>query len=236
MTELVKKKKVRGGHRAHATKLLGTARDLEDYDETGKDTLMQTKIALTEKLKTLKRLDDTILDLVSADDDGEKAIAAEIEDSEKIKSDIRAIILAIEKKLSENLAAVPLASEPVPSPPPKNEMARARLPKLEVKKFSGRIHEWQEFWDSFQSAIHQNDSLSDVDKFSYLRGLIEGPAKSSIAGFALTEANYKAAIELLQRRFGKKIAIERAHISELLKVQPAYRDRDPGDCERYTIQ
>ena len=121
MTELVKKKKVRGGHRAHATNLFGTARDLlEDYDETGKDTLMQTKIALTEKLETLKRLDDTILDLVSADDDGEEAIAAEIEDSEKIKSDIRAIILAIEKQLSENLAAVPLASEPAPTTQKRN--------------------------------------------------------------------------------------------------------------------
>ena len=74
-----------------------------------------------------------------------------------------------------------------------------------------------------RSAIHCNDSLSDVDKFSNLRGWIEGRAKASIAGFALTEAT----TTLLQRRFGKKIAIERAHISELLKVQPMCGNRDP---------
>ena len=121
-----------------------------------------------------------------------------------------------------------------PSPPPKNEKARARLSKLEVKKFGGRINEWQEFWDSYQSAIHSNHSLSGVDKFSYLRGVLEGPANASIAGFALTEANYHAAIELLLRRFGKKIAIKRAHISEVLKVQPVCSDRDPEDYEHYT--
>lgn len=76
--------------------------------------------------------------------------------------------------------------------PPKNKKAKAKLPKLEVKKFGGRIHEWQEFWDSSESAIHSNGSLSNVDKFSYLRGLLEGPAKASIAGFALTKANYNA--------------------------------------------
>ena len=109
---------------------------------------------------------------------------------------------------------------PVASPSPKNEKAKAWLPKLEVKKFSGRIHEWQEFWDSHQSAIHSNPSLSDIDKFSYLPGLIEGPAKASIAGFALTKANYNAAIELLQRRFGKKIAIERAILANRWKYSP----------------
>ena len=65
-----------------------------------------------------------------------------------------------------------------------------RLPKLKVRKFTGKIHEWTEFWDSFNSAIHENESLSNVDRFTYLRGLVEEPAKSAIAGFSLTEVNY----------------------------------------------
>ena len=44
---------------------LGTARDLfEGYDGTEKDSLMQTEIVLREKLETLKRLDDMILDFL----------------------------------------------------------------------------------------------------------------------------------------------------------------------------
>ena len=66
---------------------------------------------------------------------------------------------------------------------------RAKLPKLEVKKFKGDVCKWQEFWGSFESSIHSNDSLSDVDKFNYLRGLLEESAKSCISGFSLTAAN-----------------------------------------------
>ena len=86
---------------------------------------------------------------------------------------------------------------------------RVKLPKLEVRKFSGKLEEWQEFWDSFESAIDSNDSLSSVDKFSYLRGLLLEPARLAITGFALTSANYEAAVELLKKRFEKKTAIQR---------------------------
>ena len=51
-----------------------------------------------------------------------------------------------------------------------------------------------------RSAIHCNDSLSDVDKFSNLRGWIEGRAKASIAGFSLTEANYNAVTKKIWKK------------------------------------
>ena len=160
ITELEKKKKVRGGHCTHGMKLLGTAKDLiGSFDGTERDNLVQVRLALTNKLETLKRLDETILDLVSAEENGEEMIAPEIKDSEKIKAEIRGVILSIEEKLKGDLPITPPACQAVPtqSMPPKNEKAKARLPKLEVKKFGGRIHEWQEFWDSFESAIHSND-------------------------------------------------------------------------------
>ncbi len=42
------------------------------------------------------------------------------------------------------------------------------------------------------------------DKFAYLRGYLEGPAKSTIAGLSLTSTNYQCAIDLLKKRFDKK--------------------------------
>ena len=87
------------------------------------------------------------------------------------------------------------------------------------------MEEWQEFWDSFDSTIHTNAKLSPVDKFAYFRGLF-GAARTSIAGLALTAANYEAALDTLKRRFGKKTAIERAHVNELLKVPPVYNGND----------
>ena len=53
-----------------------------------------------------------------------------------------------------------------------------------------------------------------------------GPARSAIAGFALTSANYEAATGLLKRRYGMKNAIQRAHINALLNFEPIYSERE----------
>ena len=47
-----------------------------------------------------------------------------------------------------------------------------------------------------------------------------------MAGLALTSANYEATIDILTRRFGKKVTIERAHVNDLLTVHPVFNERD----------
>lgn len=79
---------------------------------------------------------------------------------------------------------------------------------------------WTPFWDSFHSAIHLNDHLSEIDKFNYLRSLLEGTAYDAIAGLALTAANYDEAIEILTKRFGNKQLIISKHMESLLHVTP----------------
>ena len=67
--------------------------------------------------------------------------------------------------------------------------AKAKLPKLVIKKFYGEAHLWQEFWDSFKSSIDDNKNLPTIDKFNYLKNLLESNAYSTIAGLSLTAAN-----------------------------------------------
>ena len=58
------------------------------------------------------------------------------------------------------------------NPTPKNENRKTKLqvklPKLELKSFDGRALSWQSFLDRFDSSIHKNTYLNDIDKFSYL--------------------------------------------------------------------
>ena len=114
----------------------------------------------------------------------------------------------------------------VVSPLKANSLVCMRLPKLEAKTFNWKIHEWTDLWDSFRSVIHENKTLNDIDKFTYLCGAIEEPMKPAIAGFSLTEGNYKTAVELLQRRFGNKTIVQRAHINELINVKPVFNAKD----------
>jgi hypothetical protein len=59
---------------------------------------------------------------------------------------------------------------------PSTAPIKAKLSKLSLNKFSGNPVDWQIFWDSFDSAVGSNSSLSDVDKFNYLKSLLHGSA------------------------------------------------------------
>ena len=42
--------------------------------------------------------------------------------------------------------------------------SKARLPKLEMKRFNVDICQWQEFWDCFESSVDSNQDLTPVMK------------------------------------------------------------------------
>ena len=103
--------------------------------------------------------------------------------------------------------------------------SRPKLPKLILPKFKGDVTNYRTFWETFQSAVHHNEELTTIDKFNYLFSLLEGQALRAIKGLALTENNYKAAIDILQERFGKTQQIVAAHMDELLKISACDGDK-----------
>ena len=190
---------------------------------------------LQEQLKKIEPLDAGILALMEDDKDAtEEDMANKIKESSQLVSQLRMKLTLIKELLTVDPISPPILPQPyvipsqqqiqpVESSAPKT---KARLPKQEVQKFDRKLHEWQEFWDSFESTIHRNDSLDDVDKFSYLKELLVAKTRSAITGFALTSTNYESAVELLKKWCGKRTAIQRAHVNELLNVQPVFNERD----------
>ena len=81
-------------------------------------------------------------------------------------------------------------------------------------------------WDSFNAAVHDNSQLVGVDKFNYLKSLISGAALEAVQGLALTDANYKEAVAILQRRFGNRQQIIDKHMDQLLKVESVASPRN----------
>ena len=86
------------------------------------------------------------------------------------------------------------------------------------------ICEWQEFWDCFESSVDNDQNLAAVLKLNYLKGLLDGQAKATIAGLELTSANYAEAVELLSDRSGKKPVIQRAHTNGLRNMLPVTQE------------
>ena len=94
-----------------------------------------------------------------------------------------------------------------------------KLPKLSSKKFGGDLTKWITFWDIFESSVHNNSSLSKIDKFNYLNSLLESTAVESISGLTLTSVNYDEVVATLKCRFGNKQLIVSRHMEILLNLE-----------------
>lgn len=99
----------------------------------------------------------------------------------------------------------------------------SRLPKLSLAEFDGDILRWHQFWDQFQSSIHER-SIPDVEKLLYLQASVKGEAKKLIEGFETTNRNYTIALEALKNRYAKTNFQIDAHYAALSKLVPARKD------------
>ena len=167
----------------------------------------------------MKGLDDKILDSIVVE-----SIESEVLKNCEFYSEIEDTIVLIDKSLKDSTKEIltenPKGSNGAVSNANSSSTTKnkVKLPKLFIKRFSGRPTEWTSFWQSFNSAIHSNTDLNDIDKFNYLHMYLEQSAADTISGLELNSANYHEAIKLLTNRFGNKQIIVRSYMDSLLKL------------------
>lgn len=99
-----------------------------------------------------------------------------------------------------------------------------RLPSIELPSFSGEFENWPEFHDAFDSLIHSNSKLSNIQKFYYLISALKGEAAQSIKSLKVSSENYLVAWELLKKRFENKRLIVQNNIKALFNLEPIQKD------------
>jgi len=214
---LAKKKKIRSGHKGSATRTVRQIAEVLGNDSPDRDRLSLLRMTLKEKLDTIKTLDAEIVDLI----EDEEELAGEIDQADTYKEGLYESVLKVDRFLN---ATPPIPDAPPPTvtartPPTATGVSRVKLPKLQLRSFNGDLTKWTAFWESFESAIHSNTELSEVEKFNYLNSLLEKSARETVSGLALTAANYGQAIEALKKRFGCKQLIVNKHMDALLQVE-----------------
>ena len=85
--------------------------------------------------------------------------------------------------------------------------------------------EWSSFYDSFLSAVHKS-SLSDIEKFNYLKGFLRDEALKTVSGLTLTSENYVKALDLLKEWYGNKEIIIAKLMKELVNLPSIKSDED----------
>ena len=213
--ELAKKKRIRGGHKASATKIMQQISELTSASTPEETKLASLKRALNDKLTILKGLDEEISGMIEDD-----TVVDDIDAADQFKQTIYDSLLSIDCLMERLKVRDPGTRS--------TSQTRVRLPKLQLRSFTGDLTQWTSFWESFQSAVHDNTDLSDIEKFNYLNSLVERTAKEAISGFSLTAGNYHEAVKTLQRRFGGEQQIIDKHLDALFAVDTVHNSNARG--------
>ena len=200
--------------RGYVTRSGNVLMDLCVDDSTELAELLSAKSYFGTKLSKLEDIQEQIEVLLT-----EKDVEAELNEvAAYYKAKVDPVKNAASKATSRLHKAEQAESLSTVSEAPSTTNIEAKLPKIEIQKFSGGVKNWLEFWGLFKVTVEEN-KLADITKFSYLKSLLEGEAKQVIAGLAVTADNYKTACELLEKRYGGKDQLIYFHIQALLRVK-----------------
>ncbi|GFX30833.1 DUF1758 domain-containing protein [Trichonephila clavipes] len=63
---------------------------------------------------------------------------------------------------------------------------RIQVPKYITRFYGDDASKWLTFWNSFETAVHNNESLNKVDKFNYLKAHLGGSALNTVEGYRIS--------------------------------------------------
>lgn len=107
-----------------------------------------------------------------------------------------------------------------------------RLPKLNLPTFFPEVHhEWFPFYDSFNSVIHSNASLNDIQRLQYLKAALTGDASELISSLEISDSNYKVAWNILRQRYDNKRVIVHNHVKALMEL-PSMTKENLGELRQ----
>ncbi|KAL9961122.1 hypothetical protein ACROYT_G030013 [Oculina patagonica] len=173
---------IREGHRRQVSKLDEELTKILQGEDKDYERLSVMRQLLDGKQESLIEMDQEILSVCEV-----TTIDKEIEESEEITASIIRLKCKIENASKVNMPSQQHVGSPQTTAQPVNQNAvRTRLPKLYLPKFKGDVTKWNTFWDSFQSAVHRNERISNIDKFNYLNSVLEGAAARATQGLTLT--------------------------------------------------
>lgn len=95
---------------------------------------------------------------------------------------------------------------------------QARLPKIDLPIFSGDYLTWMSYQDMFVSLVHNNQGLSDVQKYCFLKGSCKGTPLDIVNEYPATDSSYALAWTALHRRYHNKRKIVDTIFKKLFSI------------------
>ncbi|XP_073820586.1 uncharacterized protein [Musca autumnalis] len=96
------------------------------------------------------------------------------------------------------------------------ERMSMRVENIKMPEFSGRLEDWNTFFELFNTLIHKDPSSTDEEKLFRLKSAVKGDALQIIRNMPLTSTGYKTALETLRRRYDNKRNLFGHYLDKLL--------------------
>ncbi|XP_062527227.1 uncharacterized protein LOC134199734 [Bombyx mori] len=106
----------------------------------------------------------------------------------------------------------------------KSKSLNINLPTINLPSFDGNYLKWLEFRDTFRSMVNENESIPKINKFHYLRSVLEGSAAVVIKSIEFSSENYDVAWDLLCKRYDNTRLLVNDHLRALFSFQPIARE------------
>lgn len=98
-----------------------------------------------------------------------------------------------------------------------NDFLRS-LPKIEAKRFDGKLENWRTYRDWFIANIHNHEGLTDAQRLDYLKRTCISEAADSIKGFQAPDKNYALAWSVLEKTYNIEYVLILRHCDMLMET------------------
>ena len=94
----------------------------------------------------------------------------------------------------------------------------SHLPRINLPTFDGSFDKWESFRDKFKSMIHENQSLTNVERMHYLCSCVKGDASNTLDHLAIANDNFTIAWNILVSRYNNKRRLITIHLQSLFNL------------------
>ena len=202
-----------------------------------KETIKEKKFAKGETAETVSTWNNKIEPHLEKADDSNKRIEQQLKDMDMREEEVKEAQrhqnnLKHERELWEQKSEFEKTHNMEKSTDTIHNLnSAAKLPKLSITPFSGRVEDWLPFWGKFTAEIDSN-KLNCLTKFGYLKELLVDGVRTDIDGLPFSEDGYTNAKAILEAEYGQITEIVNAYVKNIMEL-PIINGTSPTKVKKF---
>nr|CAH7726126.1 unnamed protein product [Callosobruchus chinensis] len=222
MEKLVRK---RGSIRASLTIFAKYVDSVKDKDTLSRNEILKLSGKLDRALNLIHTFNDVQEEIDEITDDLDNEMAEREEFDEAFESAIANAKEILEFHDRENNDDKNSAVSSVSAKSSVEMKSSIVLPQINLPKFNGSPENWLEYRATYEALIHENEGLTQMQKYHYLRASLEGTASQVIRPTPFVSESYEAAWKALCEEFDNSKVLVHEHVQALFNLESVRQER-----------